>query len=111
MAFDTSWLRTTALSAAQHAAAVALAGFGGDTVNFWNIGWHDVLGLAGGTALASVLAAIVAYKAPTPAAAALVSVSTGAVQAATTASDTAAVLAASRPADPVHVADAKDARG
>jgi hypothetical protein len=102
MAFDTSWLRTTALSAAQHAAAVALAGFGGDTVNFWNIGWHDVLGLAGGTALASVLAAIVAYKAPSPQAAAALSVSTGAVQAAT--------LAATEPL-PLSVADAKDARG
>lgn len=106
MAFDTSWIRTTALSAAQHAAAVLLTTFGGDAVNFWSIEWHDALGLAGGTALASVLAAVVAYKAPSPAAAALVSVSTGAVQAATTASDNAASRAAE-----VHVEDAKDARG
>ena len=79
---DTIWLKTTLLSAVQHAAAVMLTGFGGDSVNFWHIAWHDVLGLAGGTALASVLAAVVAYKAPTPGQAAVVSVPTGAAQAA-----------------------------
>lgn len=98
MAFDTSWIRTTALSAAQHAAAVLLTGFGGDAVSLWNVAWHDVLGFAGGTALVSVLAAVVAYKAPNPTAAAVLSVSTGAVQ------------AANAPA-PVIAHDADEARG
>lgn len=85
MAFDTSWVKTTALSAAQHASAVLLTTFGGDAVDVWSIEWHKALGLAAGTALVSVLAAVVAYAAPTARKAALLSVPTGAVQAANTA--------------------------
>jgi fructose-specific phosphotransferase system IIC component len=82
MDLNLSWFKTTALSAVQHASSVLLTCFGGDAADLWSIEWHRALGLAGGTALVSVLAAVVAYSLPNQKATAAVSVGTAAVQSA-----------------------------
>jgi hypothetical protein len=82
MSFDLTWIKTTALSAVQHAAAVVLAGDIGQQTNLFAVNWASVGGVAGLTALVSVLAAVVAYKAPSAAVTAAISAPTAAVQAA-----------------------------
>lgn len=66
MSFDLTWIKATALNAVQHAAAVLLAGDIGQQTNLFDVNWATTGGVAGIAALVSVLAAVVAYKAPSP---------------------------------------------
>jgi hypothetical protein len=81
MSFDLSWIKTTALSAVQHTAAVLLAGDIGQQTNLFDVNWESVAGVAGLTGLVSVLAAVIAYHAPSAAVTAALSAPTAAVQA------------------------------
>jgi len=64
MGFDWSWPKSTGLEAVQHAAVTLLSATGGDALNLWHMDYKALLGLAGGSALVSVLRAVVAYHLP-----------------------------------------------
>lgn len=104
MAVNLTWVKATLLSAAQHAATVAIPILGGNAAHLFGIDWETLISLSGGSAVVSILIAIVAYGAKSPAVTAALSTTTAGVQAVQALTEA--------PADPVvTVHDAPGARG
>jgi hypothetical protein len=104
VALNLTWVQATLLSAAQHAATVAIPILGGNAAHLYGIDWETLISLSGGSAIVSILIAVVAYGAKSQAVTAALSTTTAGVQA-------IQALTEPEPVLPVTVHDERGARG
>jgi uncharacterized membrane protein YfcA len=106
VAVDLTWPKITALTVIQSAAGTALSSLGNGAFDVINADWKTVASLSAGSAIATLLGLIVAYRIPNRTASALVGAPAAAARAEAIPSAQDTIAASPE----VHVQDLRGAR-